>query len=167
MGNMIREIHTNRILLSKDRNVREAILADLFCADRRDHLYNDVNGILGKLSEGYCVISTRYFLSSLAYHVFKDEDYESVYSKNKDFLLPDYTLFLDCPIEQSLKRIASARLPDINEEKSNLERVAKNYQRAIEDYRKRGAISVINASREPAAIGAEIIALLRNKGIIA
>jgi dTMP kinase len=164
VGNMIREIHTKRIFISNDILTREKFLSHLFGADRFDHLYNDVNGIMRQLELGYYVISTRYFLSSLAYHVFKDEDYEFVHSINGDFPLPDYTFFLDCAVASAIKRITISRLPDINEERENLERVAKNYRRAVAEYN--GAISCIDASGEPVDINSRIISILQGKGII-
>ncbi|MDR2485125.1 MAG: dTMP kinase [Treponema sp.] len=164
IGNMIREIHTKRISISDNQDIREELLSYLFAADRCDHLYNDINGITKQVAAGYYVISTRYFLSSFAYHVIKDEDYESIHRLNKHFPRPDYTFFLDCPVECALKRITSARLPDINEEKSNLQRVAKNYHYAISKYN--GAISLIDATQEPSKISSQIVSVLVNKGIL-
>jgi dTMP kinase len=164
IGNMIREIHTKRIVLSDDRAVREELLSYLFAADRCDHLYNSVNGIIKQVADGYYVLSTRYFLSSLAYHVFNDEDYAAIYRLNEHFPLPDYTFFLDCPVDRALKRISLGRLPDINEEKTNLERVAKNYQRALVNYK--GALSIVDATREWNDITGQIISILREKEIL-
>jgi len=164
VGCLIRLTHTKRITSTENRHSRERYLSRLFAADRDDHLYNDENGILKQIASDYFVISTRYYLSSFAYHVFSEDDYEFVYWLNKDFPLPDYTFFLACPIECSLERITSSRLPDINEEKTNLLRVSKNYEYAISRYN--GKISQIDATQKPKEINAEIISILQNKGII-
>jgi len=164
VGCLIRLTHTKRITSTADRHSRERYLSCLFAADRDDHLYNDENGILKQIESDYFVISTRYFLSSFAYHVFTEDDYDFIYSLNKDFPLPDYTFFLTCPVEHSLERIASSRLPDINEEKTNLLRVLKNYENAISRYK--GKISRIDGTGRPNEINAEIISVLQSNGII-
>ncbi|MDR3276713.1 MAG: dTMP kinase [Treponema sp.] len=164
VGCLIRLTHTKRISSTGDRHSRERYLSRLFAADRDDHLYNDENGILKQIESGYYVLSTRYYLSSFAYHVFEERDYEFVDQINKDFPPPDYTFYLDCSIECSLKRITSSRLPDINEEKTNLLRVKRNYEYAIPRYK--GKISIINADRKPQDIHREIVSILQNAGLI-
>jgi dTMP kinase len=161
IGNLIREIHTMRVTISGDRPTREKLLSYLFAADRHDHLYNSINGIIKQINDGYYVISTRYFLSSFAYHVITEKDYETISFLNKDFPLPDYTFYLDCPVEHSLKRISSARVPDLNEEESNLKRVTKNYHDAISKYK--GELFMIDARRAQNEISAEIIGILTDK----
>ncbi|MDR0539367.1 MAG: dTMP kinase [Spirochaetaceae bacterium] len=164
IGNMIREIHTKRIAVTDDRNSREKLLSYLFAADRCDHLYNSINGIIKQVEAGYYVLSTRYYLSSLAYHVFNTDDFEYVYQLNKDFPLPDYTFYLDCPIDRALRRISVSRVPDINEEQSNLRRVYENYHIALARYP--GAFSVIDALQNPADVHARIKSILSEKGIL-
>ena len=164
VGCLIRLTHTKRITSTADRHSRERYLSCLFAADRDDHLYNDENGIIKQIESDYYVISTRYFLSSFAYHVFTEDDYDFINTLNKDFPLPDYTFFLTCPIECSLERMASSRLPDINEEKTNLLRVLNNYENAISRYK--GKISRIDGTRKPYEINAEIISVLQNNEII-
>jgi len=164
VGCLIRLTHTKRITSTENKHYRERYLSRLFAADRDDHLYNDENGILKQIALDYFVISTRYYLSSLAYHVFTEDDYKFVYSLNKDFPPPDYTFFLDCPIECSLNRITSSRLPDINEEKANLTMVLNNYEYAISRYE--GKISRIDGTKKTNEINIEIIKILENNGII-
>jgi dTMP kinase len=163
IGNLIRQIHTMRVTVSDDRSVREKLLSYLFAADRHDHLYNSVNGIIKQINDGFSVISTRYFLSSFAYHVFDDTDYQAIHFLNKDFPLPDYTFYLDCPVESSLKRISSSRVPDLNEEESNLKRVTGNYHDAISNYK--GKIIMLDATLEQSAISAQIINILSAEGL--
>jgi dTMP kinase len=158
VGNLIREIHTMRVTVSGDLDTREKLLSYLFAADRHDHLYNSINGIMKQINDGYYVISTRYFLSSFAYHVVSEKDYQTIEFLNKDFPLPDYTFYLDCPVEHSLKRISAGRVPDLNEEESNLKRVTRNYRDAISKYK--GAIFMIDALRGQKEISARIINIL-------
>jgi dTMP kinase len=164
IGNMIREIHTKRILVTDDRKTREKLLSYLFAADRCDHLYNDANGIMKAIAAGYYVISTRYFLSSFAYHVFSRDDYDYIAKLNEDFPNADLTFYLDCPVEHSLKRISGARVPDINEEESNLNRAATNYKSAISKYT--GAVAILDATREQSAIAGEVVSILKGKGML-
>jgi dTMP kinase len=164
VGCLIRLTHTKRITSTENIHNRERYLSRLFAADRDDHLYNDENGILKQIALDYYVISTRYYLSSFAYHVFKEDDYEFIHWLNKDFPLPDYTFYLSCPIECSLERIMLSRVPDINEEKTNLIRASQNYEYAISKYE--GKISRIDATKKPKDINAEVVSILQNGGII-
>jgi dTMP kinase len=164
IGNTIREIQTRRVSVSRDQKVRERLLMYLFAADRYDHLYNEANGILKLLENGFYVISTRYILSSFAYQVLNDDDYETVRLLNEPFPLPDWTVFLDCPVEHSLKRITVSRRPDLNEEETNLRRVAANFRAALTRYS--GAYSIVDAVRDPAGVSAAVIAALTENNIL-
>jgi dTMP kinase len=133
IGALIRQIHHGRIVVSPDPRVVERLLAHLFAADRFDHLYNQRDGVISLLTRGYVVISTRYLLSSYAYHVENAEDHAFVDQLNSKFPNPDLTVYLDCPVTEAIHRIAaSGRLPDLNETEARLEKVKENYERAFE-----------------------------------
>ena len=57
-----------RSIFKHEMEADHRTIAGLFVADRLHHLLNKTDGILKKLSEGYTVITDRYYFSSYAYH---------------------------------------------------------------------------------------------------
>src|SRR4051794_21655867 len=55
-------------ILRKKAEADHSTIALLFAADRIEHLLNKQDGIMKKLSEGYTVITDRYYFSSYAYN---------------------------------------------------------------------------------------------------
>ncbi len=101
-GALLRACLTGRI------ETDERAIAALFAADRIDHITNSVNGILKKLEEGVTVLCDRYYFSSFAYNG-GFVPLEWVISLNEPamkLLRPDLTIFLDLPVEESMKRVA-------------------------------------------------------------
>jgi dTMP kinase len=92
IGNLIRQSMKERVLFSRDEEHLEAQMAYLFAADRHDHLFNDVDGVLKLLSDGYIVIATRYYFSSLAYQGDGPEEFEFVRKLNEKFPNPNLTI---------------------------------------------------------------------------
>lgn len=134
IGNMIRQAMQGRILFSKQDDEFDQQMAYLFAADRYDHLNNPVDGVLKLVNEGFYVISTRYFFSSLAYHVTDDDSSELVERLNSDFPNPDLLIYLDNPVDSSIKRLNSRTVLDKYEEENKLKIVSKNYQKIISEY---------------------------------
>ena len=75
------------------------------------------------------VISTRYFFSSLAYHVTDNDSCQLVERLNSEFPNPDLLIYLDNPVESSLKRLNSRTVLDKYEEENKLKIVSENYQK--------------------------------------
>ena len=134
IGNMIRQAMQGRIIFSKQDDKFDQQMAYLFAADRYDHLNNQIDGIIKLVDEGFYVISTRYFFSSFAYHVTDSESEQLVQRLNADFPNPDLLIYLDNPVESSVKRLNSRTVLDRYEEENKLSIVAKNYQRILSDY---------------------------------
>ena len=134
IGNMIREGFKKRLSFVSDEKLFDEQMAYLFAADRHDHLYNEVDGIYALNNKGITTISTRYFFSSLVYHVSNDEEYSFVKKLNEKFPLPDLTIYIDNPVEISLQRISLRAHRDAYENKEKLEKVKLNYKRVFEEY---------------------------------
>lgn len=134
IGNMIREGFKKRVSFVNDDKLFDEQMAYLFAADRHDHLYNEVDGIYKLNKKGITTISSRYFFSSLVYHVSNDDEYDFVKKLNEKFPLPDLTIYIDNPVEVSLKRIALRAHRDTYENKEKLEKVKLNYKRVFEEY---------------------------------
>lgn len=135
IGNMIRLCLTRRLRMSGNKRLDDRQLALLFAADRHDHLYNEVDGIIPKVEEGWIVICTRYLLSSMVYNINDQSDYDFVEHLNSQFPLPDLTLFIDCPLEICLKRLNDGRaVQDIYENHDKLKRVRQSYDQLFADF---------------------------------
>lgn len=134
IGNMIREGFKKRLSFVSDEKLFDEQMAYLFAADRHDHIYNEVDGIYALNNRGITTISTRYFFSSLVYHVSNNEEYNFVKKLNEKFPLPDLTIYIDNPVEVSLQRISLRAHRDAYENKEKLEKVKFNYKRVFEEY---------------------------------
>ena len=154
IGNMIREGFKKRLSFVRDEKLFDEQMAYLFAADRHDHIHNEVDGIYYLNNKGITAISTRYFFSSLVYHVNNDEEYNFVKKLNEKFPLPDLTIYIDNPVEISLKRISLRAHRDAYENKEKLEKVKLNYKRVFEEYNKN--LLIIDGSKSIDEIHNEI-----------
>ena len=136
IGNLIREGFKQRVVFVNDPILFDEQMAYLFAADRHDHLYNLVDGVFALNKKKITTISTRYFFSSLVYHVNDDEEYNFVKKLNEKFPLPDLTIYIDNPVEVSLKRISLRAHRDTYENKEKLEKVSANYKKVFTEYNK-------------------------------
>ena len=135
IGNMIRWVLTRRLRMSIDQGLNDRQLALLFAADRHDHLYNQVDGIMPKVAEGWIVICTRYVLSSIVYNSQDEKEVQFVQHLNSEFPLPDLTIFLDCPLEVCVERLNEKRpVQDIYENRDKLQRGRTNYYHLLKEY---------------------------------
>lgn len=155
IGNMIRQAMQGRILFSKQDEKFDQQMAYLFAADRYDHLNNPVDGVLKLVEEGFYVISTRYFFSSLAYHVTDSSSSQLVERLNCDFPNPDLLIYLDNPVESSIKRLNARTVLDKYEEENKLRLVSENYQKIVSDYK--GEKLILSATDTKENIHSEIL----------
>ena len=96
-----------RSVLRKEIVVDPRTLAAMFAADRIEHLFHPTSGILQLLADGYHVIASRYYFSSLAYQSeFVDPGFVASLNRLAKTTLPaDLTVFLDLDPEISMQRI--------------------------------------------------------------
>ncbi len=117
-----------RSVLQKQLVTTPLALAMLYAADREDHLYNPVYGLVHDLENGKLVISDRYLYSSLAYQGVECE-YDKIASIN-EFPAPEYVFFIDTPVDECLRRISGrGNETELFEKHEFLERVKENYER--------------------------------------
>ena len=115
-------------------------MAYLFAADRHDHLYNDIDGVYKLIKDGYHVISTRYYFSSLAYNCETTEKFNFIQKLNDRFPDPDLTIYIDVPVEVSLERLQERSLKEVYETKTKLTKVREQYQQIFTDYQGRSIV---------------------------
>jgi dTMP kinase len=161
IGGMIRLAMSHRLRFSSDPRVEDRQLAHLFAADRYDHLYNEVDGVLAQLASGATVISTRYALSSFAYLCHDDADRDLVQRLNQDFPPADLTFFVDTPVEVCVERIQARQF--VGEKYENTEKlrtVRENFRRALADYPH--TLHVVDGRTEPGALHEQILGIVRD-----
>jgi dTMP kinase len=131
----------------------------LFAADRADHIEKE---IAPKLKFGVDVVCDRYFMSSLAYGAV-DSDFDWLAQINSRFLIPDLTIYLDVPPKICAQRLAAnGKSIELFEKVEILEKVAHNYQKAIEANRGRMEIAVIDGNRSKEAVFKDILSKIEN-----
>jgi dTMP kinase len=134
-------------------------IAGLFLADRLDHLLDEHNGIAGKLTDGWTVITDRYYFSSYAYHgVHMDMDW--VIDSNKicaEIAKPDINIFIDIPPEIAMERITANRADvELYENLENLKNVREKYLAAFDKEMHRENIRMVEGDRSLTTIAEDI-----------
>jgi dTMP kinase len=120
-----------RGVLTRQWKINPVGLQLLFAADRAHHLESFVKPALKKKQ---VIISTRYFFSSLAFGAL-DLEQKWLAEINKNFLIPDVTIFVDTNPAECLRRISKARIKkEFFEKKEKLEKVRKNYYQLAKKY---------------------------------
>ncbi|HKB42804.1 MAG TPA: dTMP kinase [Chitinophagaceae bacterium] len=134
-------------------------IAALYLADRLNHLQNKANGILKKISEGYTVISDRYYFSSYAYHG-THMDMDWVIAANSlcaDLLRPDINIFIDVPPDICVQRLSEGRnMTELYEDLENLQAVRKKYFESFDKLKQEENIIIIDGNRSSENIFTDI-----------
>lgn len=155
VGNLIRQAFKGRIKFQTDSQHFDQQMAYLFAADRFDHLYNDIDGVIPKMRQGTSVISTRYYFSSFAYHCTDDSHWELIQRLNQDFPAPDLLIYLRNPVVESVRRLKKRTTLDSYEQPEKLTIVAENYERILSEYQ--GRKLILDATLPPDLIHASIL----------
>jgi len=124
IGAVLRQAIEGRVALDP------AAIALAFAADRADHLFNPVNGVVRSLEAGRWVVSDRYVLSSLAYQDDGTADPAWLREINARALEPDLTIFVDTPVEECRRRLA-ARSSHAELFDDALQRTHASYERLL------------------------------------
>ena len=160
VGNLIRQAMKGRVQFCNEKSEFDQQMAYLFAADRHDHLYNNVDGVLKFVKLGTHVISTRYLFSSLAYHSHDEKSLEFVRDLNCKFPNPDIVIYLDNPVELSIERMANRPHKDAYENAEKLREVSKNYDRIFAEYH--GALLKLDARIDPQSLHEKIYSRIRD-----
>lgn len=154
IGNMIRQGMKGRIRFSGKPDLFDKQMAYLFAADRHDHLYNDVDGVLNFIEQGVHVISTRYFFSSYAYHADDDDSLKLVKRLNESFPNPSLVIYLKNTVECSIARMENRAHKDAYENAQKLTKVSENYNRIFSEYKE--PILTLDATKDSKILHNEI-----------
>ena len=158
IGSRIRDILTHKL------KGHPATVANLFAADRHDHLTNVAYGICKQLQEKH-VICDRYLLSSYAYQTLDlPMDWVREINKyNEALLWPDLTFYLRTDEATAMKRITANRgQTDLFETNEKLRQIAANYDQAISylSDRQKENLHIIDAGDKPEQIAAKISSIV-------
>lgn len=158
------------ILQSKTTDIPSEAFQFLFSAERVIHYKKE---IIPALKNGKIVISDRVFWSSVPYGMMdvtggENYDYNSsniilasqcILSMYHQFIVPDFTFFLNIPVSVAMKRIVEmGKQKEIYEKKEKLEKIASGYSWLAKEFP--NEITVIDANRDEKDIVEEIIGLI-------
>jgi dTMP kinase len=164
IGRLIRDALSGRLDSPRSREgtpLSEAALCLLFAADRIEHSID----IEGARARGTHVVCDRYVWSSIAYQSFDPSIRpERVIEVNGGIAVPSLTFFLDVPVRECLKRLASRKdSPTVYEKKEILERIAANYMAALPLYEIHfGPVVRIDGTQSPESVHAAIVSQLES-----
>lgn len=153
IGSVIHQILTGRVKTDKK------VLAPLFVADRMDHLYNEVDGLVQMIKDGVTVVADRYYFSSYAYQGL-DISVEEVMEMNRMFpriLKPTINIFIDVPIQTAAARISKrSQRGELFDDIFYLEAIRNNYMKAFDLHKKKEVIEIIDGDRPEQEIADDI-----------
>lgn len=151
IGKLVREILQNQWKTSPEA------LQLLFCADRGEHLFGEIEP---QLEQGISVISDRYYLSTLAFGKV-NLDIDWLKGLNQTFRKPDLTFLLDVNVEECLRRIESrGEEKELFEKKEYLEKVWENY---LELANEENNTFIIGGERPKETVAEEIWQIVKNR----
>ncbi|NPA86629.1 MAG: dTMP kinase [Candidatus Diapherotrites archaeon] len=124
----------------------------LFLVDSHEHLRLRV---IPNLRRGRWVLSSRSFLSTLAYHTvlgIEREFIENILDR-LDFILPDAVILLDVPAEEALSRKGKELVKQVYEDAEFLENVRRAYLDLAKEF---DNVHVIDGRKDPFEIAKEV-----------
>ncbi len=153
VGKLIRQV------LAGEKTLDQRAIANLFAADRTDHLLNEKNGMRHLVDQGKTVICDRYYFSSYAYHSqYMDMDWIfAINQYNAQILKPNLTFFIDVPPKTCVERIKASRDSlDMYETIEILTNVRENYLAAFQRLDSTEKIIIVDGQAPPEKISQKI-----------
>lgn len=153
IGSVVHQILAGRV------KTDNRVLAALCAADRLDHLLNETDGIAGKVSDGYTVLSDRYYFSSYAYQGV-DMSMDWIIHTNEQssaILKPTVHIFIDIDADTAMERITKNRFhQELFEKKSRLQKVRENYLEAFEKLKTSETVLIVDGKKSVEEISEQI-----------
>ncbi len=126
IGKLIREVLQHKWEASPEG------LQLLFCADRAEHLKNEIEPAL---KNDQVVITDRYLFSTIAYGALAVNDIKWLENLNQHFLLPDITFLFKLDPKICIERIQGRGSEfELFEKQEKLEKIWENYEKIASDY---------------------------------
>lgn len=165
VGKLIQEI------LNAKAKVTPVAFQYLFSADRAIH-HEEL--IIPSLESGKYVVSDRSFWSAIPYGIMDQMgekkgkyNYEmgeiiltaqSILSMYHQFMIPDFTFYLDIPVDTAMQRISKKEEKEIYEKKDKLDKIIKGYKWLVKEFPKE--FTVIDGERSVEDVQRDIISHL-------
>ena len=147
-----------RSQLSHDWKSSAECLQLLFTADRAYHLEKE---IIPLLKRGVMVISDRYLFSTLAFGSSQIKDRDWLKEINKNFLLPDFTFFLQVSPKVCIERISKSRYDfALYEKEEILKRVWQEYEILAREY---DNIYIIEGEQSVEKVHKDVLTIINRK----
>lgn len=144
-----------RKYLSGELQTDELAIAELFAADRTDHITAKNDGLRDILRSGRNVICDRYCFSSYAYncHNYSVETVMAINRLCTSLLRADLTVFIDIPVDMALERIRNGRTEtEIYENEAYLRTVRRRYFEAFAKTKETECIAIVDGMNSPGEI---------------
>ncbi len=141
-----------RLVLNERLKVDELTLTALFLADRMDHMYRAGDGILAELEHGRYVVCTRYLLSAYAYQS-EVASFEWLHQINQLCRWPDLMIFIDSPVERSLRQFVAREgyaPEELEKQRAQLTKARDNYLHVIKQCKSHGDKVTVVDGNQPA-----------------
>lgn len=134
-----------RILNAEEKMPSPLEFQQLYVQDRKWHLDNV---IVPALEQGKTVISDRYFFSTFAFGSSEGASIEELYKLNEGLLMPDIVFFLDVNPKTCVRRIEGrGKKKEFFEKEEKLEKVYGNYRKALDDFKEKTKIIIIDGEK--------------------
>lgn len=151
-----------RKVLSKEIVLPPVSFQYLFSADRQVQQVE----IIERLKKGEWIVTDRYFWSALAYGVVDrggDENEvtqlliaQGIMAHYHQFILPDFTFFLDISIDTAIKRLnATDKKKELYEEKGQLTKIKKAYELLMSKFK--DEITIIDGEQSAEEVTQEMV----------
>jgi dTMP kinase len=162
VGQLIRTYFSGRLGTSFTRAAQDKFFGCLFAADRLDHVFNPIDGVLTHISSNVDVVSTRYKYSSLAYNAETPEERDFVLKANSELPDPDVLVYLDCPLEVSLTRMRERVTKETYEkDHEKLERALENFRKEVSQFG--GEKLILDASLPSTKLAKDVLEFVHQK----
>lgn len=131
----------------------------LYCADRENHLDNEV---VPALKLGKAVLCDRYYYSTIAYGGL-NLDKKWLLDITKDFLKPDVTFYIDTPVKVAMERMKNRKSREFFEKEKWLREVSGNYLKLMKNDK---ICVVLDGTKSRQQIFGEVLEILKKKKIV-
>lgn len=164
IGKFIREVLAGKV------DIPPVSFQYLFSADRQVQQEE----ILNELKEGKIIITDRYFWSAIVYGIVDREELDfdqtgdlllvsqGILSMYHQFLIPDFTIFLDIPMKEAMNRLDSKEIEkEIYENETKLIKIEKGYKWLINKFK--NEFTIIDGTKSEREITQEIVKIINEK----
>ena len=151
-GRHLRSVLAGNISISGPAWCRNAALADLFVADRVEHVRRE---IIPAIKAGKVVVCDRYSLSTIAYQGAGGMDMQSLVKMHSGIRKPDLTIFLKVSAETAAGRLKKRKNREMFENSRAISKSIRFYEKAIKICRELRGEKIVVIDAQASALTVE------------